>query len=154
TADAAPSAVEQSVRAAARAAKDAQPHLARPHRDSKDRVLLAMAEALVERTEETAAATARALAAADAAGIAPGLGGRLVPAPHRSFATAAQPRDAAARPGPVGEVIRGSVLRNGLELRELRVPMGAIGMVYEARPNVAVDAAGLALETGNAVVLR
>src|SRR5699024_9290777 len=52
------------------------------------------------------------------------------------------------------EVVRGSVLANGLELREVRVPMGVIGMVYEARPNVTVDAAGLALKAGSAVVLR
>lgn len=69
-------------------------------------------------------------------------------------AIAEQLRDAAGLPDPIGEVIRGSVLRNGLELREVRVPLGVIGMVYEARPNVTVDAAGLALKSGNAVVLR
>ena len=153
-AETASSAVEQSVREAARAAKDAQPHLARLHRDSKDRVLLAMAEALVERAEEIVAANARDLEAADADGIAPGLRDRLALDSERVTAIAAQLRDAASLPDPVGEVIRGSVLRNGLELRQVRVPMGVIGMVYEARPNVTVDAAGLALKSGNAVVLR
>lgn len=154
TAEAAPSAVEQSVRQAARVAKDAQPHLAKLHRDSKDRVLLAMAEALVERAEEIVAANVQDLEAADADGIEPGLRDRLALNTERVATIAAQLRDAASLPDPVGEVIRGSVLRNGLELREVRVPMGVIGMVYEARPNVTVDAAGLALKSGNAVVLR
>src|SRR4029079_12021993 len=63
-------------------------------------------------------------------------------------------RDIAALPDPVGEVVRGSTLANGLQIRELRVPMGVVAMIYEARPNVTVDAAGLALKSGNAVVLR
>jgi len=146
--------VENSVLAAARAAKDAQPALARLHRATKDRVLAAMAEALVARAEEIVSANARDLADADEAGIAPGLRDRLALDPERVGAIAQQLRDAAALPDPIGEVIRGSVLDNGLELREVRVPMGVIGMVYEARPNVTVDAAGLALKAGSAVVLR
>src|SRR5699024_4569697 len=63
-------------------------------------------------------------------------------------------RELAALPDPVGEVVRGSTLPNGLRLRQIRVPMGVVGMIYEARPNVTVDAAGLALKSGNAVVLR
>ena len=63
-------------------------------------------------------------------------------------------RDVAALPDPVGEVVRGSTLANGLQIRQVRVPMGVVGMIYEARPNVTVDAAGLALKSGNAVVLR
>lgn len=153
-AEAAESTVEQSVRQAARAAKDAQPHLARLHRDAKDQVLMAMAEALVERAEEIVAANARDLEIADAAGIAAGLRDRLALSAERIATIAGQLRDAASLPDPVGEVIHGSVLRNGLELREVRVPLGVIGMVYEARPNVTVDAAGLALKSGNAVVLR
>lgn len=146
--------VTTAVLAAARAAKDAQPALARLHRGTKDRVLLAMAEALVERAAEIVDANARDLAAADASGIAPGLRDRLALDAQRVAAIAQQLRDAAALPDPIGEVVRGSVLENGLELREVRVPMGVIGMVYEARPNVTVDAAGLALKAGSAVVLR
>ena len=146
--------VTTAVLAAARAAKDAQPALARLHRGTKDRVLLAMADALVERAAEVVDANARDLAAADASGIAPGLRDRLALDPERVAAIAEQLRDAAALPDPIGEVVRGSVLENGLELREVRVPMGVIGMVYEARPNVTVDAAGLALKAGSAVVLR
>ncbi|MHB2022567.1 MAG: glutamate-5-semialdehyde dehydrogenase, partial [Mycobacteriales bacterium] len=63
-------------------------------------------------------------------------------------------REIAALPDPVGDVVRGSTLPNGLELRQIRVPMGVIGVIYEARPNVTVDAAGLALKAGSAVLLR
>ena len=143
-----------AVHDAARAAREAQPSLARLHRDTKDAVLLAMADALVARAEEIVSANARDLEAADAAGMAAGLRDRLALDPQRVDAIAQQLRDAAALPDPVGEVMRGSVLRNGLELRQVRVPLGVIGMVYEARPNVTVDAAGLALKSGNAVVLR
>ncbi|AXK45309.1 glutamate-5-semialdehyde dehydrogenase [Brachybacterium saurashtrense] len=146
--------VTAAVLDAARAAKEAQPALARLHRAEKDRVLRAMADALVDRAGEVVAANARDLAAADAAGIAPGLRDRLALDEERVAAIAEQLRDAAALPDPIGEVIRGSMLDNGLELREVRVPMGVIGMVYEARPNVTVDAAGLALKAGSAVVLR
>ena len=148
------SAVTSAVHAAARAAKDAQPALARLHRGDKDQLLLAMAEALVARAEEIVEANARDLAAADESGIAPGLRDRLALDIERVGKIAQQLRDAAALPDPVGEVIRVSVLDNGLELREVRVPIGVIGMVYEARPNVTVDAAGLALKAGSAVVLR
>jgi glutamate-5-semialdehyde dehydrogenase len=63
-------------------------------------------------------------------------------------------RDIARLPDPVGEVVRGSTLANGLQIRQVRVPLGVVAMIYEARPNVTVDAAGLALKSGNAVVLR
>ena len=63
-------------------------------------------------------------------------------------------RDVAALPDPVGEVVRGGTLANGLELRQVRVPFGVVGMIYEARPNVTVDAAGICLKSGNAVLLR
>ena len=146
--------VESAVRGAARAAKDAQPVLARLRRAEKDALLHAMAEALVARADEIVAANAQDLAAADESGMAAGLRDRLALDPQRIASIAQQLRDAAALPDPVGEVVRGSVLANGLELREVRVPMGVIGMVYEARPNVTVDAAGLALKAGSAVVLR
>lgn len=113
-----------------------------------------MADALVHRAPEIVEANARDLEAADAAGMAPGLRDRLMLDEGRVAAIAQQLRDAASLPDPIGEVMQGSVLRNGLELRQVRVPLGVIGMVYEARPNVTVDAAGLALKSGNAVVLR
>ena len=146
--------VESAVRGAARAAKDAQPVLARLRRAEKDALLHAMAEALVARADEIVAANAQDLAAADESGMAAGLRDRLALDPQRIASIAQQLRDAAALPDPVGEVVRGSVLANGLELRQVRVPMGVIGMVYEARPNGTDDAAGLALKAGSAVVLR
>ena len=63
-------------------------------------------------------------------------------------------RQVAELPDPVGEVVRGSTLPNGLELRQIRVPLGVVGIIYEGRPNVTVDAAGLCLKSGNAVLLR
>ena len=63
-------------------------------------------------------------------------------------------REVAALPDPVGEVVRGGTLANGLELRQVRVPFGVVGMIYEARPNVTADAAGICLKSGNAVLLR
>ena len=72
----------------------------------------------------------------------------------RVAAVAQALRDVAALPDPVGEIVRGSTLANGLQIRQVRVPMGVIGMIYEARPNVTVDAAGLGLKSGNAVILR
>ena len=61
-------------------------------------------------------------------------------------------RDVAALPDPVGEVLRGSTLANGLRLRQVRVPFGVVGIIYEARPNVTADAAGICLKSGNAVL--
>ncbi|MCS6710826.1 glutamate-5-semialdehyde dehydrogenase [Brachybacterium sp. EF45031] len=147
-------ATREGVLAAARSARAAQPALARLHRDRKDQVLRAMADALVEAAHEIVTANAEDLEAADRSGIEAGLRDRLALDPQRVTAIAQQLRDAAALPDPVGEVVRGSVLANGLELRQVRVPLGVVGMVYEARPNVTVDAAGLALKSGNAVVLR
>ncbi len=63
-------------------------------------------------------------------------------------------RQVAGLPDPVGEVLRGSTLANGLELRQVRVPFGVVGIIYEARPNVTADAAGICLKSGNAVLLR
>ena len=63
-------------------------------------------------------------------------------------------REVAGLPDPVGEVLRGSTLANGLELRQVRVPFGVVGIIYEARPNVTADAAGICLKSGNAVLLR
>src|SRR6476620_3916356 len=72
----------------------------------------------------------------------------------RVHAVADALRDIAGLPDPVGEVVRGSTLANGLQIRQVRVPMGVVGMICVARPNVTVDAAGLDLKSGNAVVLR
>ena len=83
-----------------------------------------------------------------------GLLDRLTLDERRIGAIAEAVRDIASLPDPVGEVVRGSTLANGLQIRQMRVPMGVVGMIYEARPNVTVDAATLGLKSGNAVILR
>ena len=123
-------------------------------RGAKDRLLLAMADALVAGAPEIEAANGEDLRVGAESGLAEGLLDRLRLDAGRIAAIADALRELAALPDPVGEVVRGQRLANGLEVRQTRVPMGVVAMVYEARPNVTVDAASLALKSGNAVVLR
>lgn len=146
--------VSEQVLAVARRAKDASRALAVATRGTKDAALHALADALVAQPDRIVAANADDLARGRADGTSAGLLDRLALTPERIGAIAAALRDLAALPDPVGEVVRGSTLPNGLRLRQVRVPMGVVGMIYEARPNVTVDAAGLALKSGNAVILR
>jgi glutamate-5-semialdehyde dehydrogenase len=148
------SATEQDVRAAATRARDAAAELAAMCRGDKDVALHAMARALDEATAEILAANARDVEAGRAAGMADGLVDRLTLDDDRVAAMAQGLRDVAALPDPVGEVLRGYTQPNGLEIRQVRVPFGVLAMIYEARPNVTVDAAGLALKSGNAALLR
>ncbi len=120
----------------------------------KDAALEAIAAALIERTPEILEANARDLEAGREAGLTPALMDRLALDPGRVAVIARQARDIAALPDPVGEVIEGRRLANGLEVRKVRVPLGVIAVVYEARPNVTIDAAALCLKSGNAIVLR
>ncbi len=122
--------------------------------DVKDAALAAMADALVERTDEVLAANALDVAAAEADGTAASVVDRLRLDAGRVAGVAAALRELVALPDPVGDVVRGSRLPNGLQLRQVRVPFGVVGIVYEARPNVTVDAAGLCLKSGNAALLR
>lgn len=146
--------VSEQVLAVARRAKDASRALAVATRGTKDAALHALADALVAQSDRIVAANAEDLDRGRANGTSAGLLDRLALTPERIGAIAAALRDLAALPDPVGEVVRGSTLPNGLRLRQVRVPMGVVGMIYEARPNVTVDAAGLALKSGNAVILR
>ncbi|GAA4717744.1 glutamate-5-semialdehyde dehydrogenase [Pedococcus ginsenosidimutans] len=148
-----PAAVAQ-VATAARAARVASRRLALLTRADKDAALKALADALDAATDRIVAANAEDLERGRASGMTQGLLDRLALDPARVAAVARALRDVAALPDPVGEVVRGSTLANGLQLRQVRVPMGVVGMVYEARPNVTVDAAGLGLKSGNAVILR
>ncbi|MBD7918090.1 glutamate-5-semialdehyde dehydrogenase [Cellulomonas sp. Sa3CUA2] len=145
---------EVAVLAVARRAREASRALATATRATKDAALRALADALVAATDRVLAANAQDLERGRANGMSPGLLDRLALTPERVAAIADALRELAALPDPVGEVVRGSTLPNGLRLRQVRVPMGVVGMIYEARPNVTVDAAGLALKSGNAVVLR
>ena len=116
--------------------------------------LRAVADALVGATDSIVAANAEDLARGRADGLAEGLLDRLRLDAPRIAAIAAAVRGVAALPDPVGRVRRGSTLPNGLRLTQVQVPLGVLGVVYEARPNVTVDAAALAIASGNAVVLR
>ncbi|WP_166849049.1 glutamate-5-semialdehyde dehydrogenase [Isoptericola sp. BMS4] len=146
--------VTAAVHDVARRAKVASRALATANRATKDSALLALADALVEATAEVVEANAHDVERGRVNGMSPGLLDRLALTPERVAAVADALRELAGLPDPVGEVVRGQTLPNGLRLRQLRVPMGVVGMIYEARPNVTVDAAGLALKSGNAVVLR
>ncbi|GAA1868378.1 glutamate-5-semialdehyde dehydrogenase [Myceligenerans crystallogenes] len=145
---------EQAVREIARRAKVASRALTTANRAAKDAALAAVAEDLVANAERIVAANAQDMERGRANGMTPGLLDRLVLTPAKIEAIAGAVRDVAALPDPVGEVVRGQTLPNGLRLRQLRVPMGVVGMIYEARPNVTVDAAVLALKSGNAAILR
>ncbi|GIG39709.1 glutamate-5-semialdehyde dehydrogenase [Cellulomonas phragmiteti] len=145
---------EVAVLAVARRAREASRAFATATRATKDGALRALAEALVAATDRLLAANAQDVERGRANGMSPGLLDRLTLTPPRVAAIADALRELAALPDPVGEVVRGSTLPNGLRLQQLRVPMGVVGMIYEARPNVTVDAAGLALKSGNAVILR
>lgn len=147
-------ALREQVHEAARRAQLAAGLLAQLNRAAKDRALTVMAEALRANTEAILAANARDVRAGTEAGMATGLVDRLTLTEHRIEGIAAGLAKVAGLPDPVGEVVRGSTLANGLRVRQIRVPMGVVGIVYEARPNVTVDAAGLACKSGNAVLLR
>ncbi|WP_196781053.1 glutamate-5-semialdehyde dehydrogenase [Nocardioides sambongensis] len=143
-----------AVTATARRARTASRALAITTRATKDAALQAMADALDERVEEVLEANGRDVAAAEANGTPANIIDRLRLTGARVAAMAQGLRDVAGLADPVGEVVRGNVLANGLELRQVRVPFGVVGMIYEARPNVTADAAGICLKSGNAVLLR
>jgi glutamate-5-semialdehyde dehydrogenase len=137
-----------------REAKRASRALAQLDTGAKDAALHAIADALIERTPEILAANARDLQAGREAGLSSALMDRLRLDEGRVAGMAAGVRQVAALPDPVGEVIGGGRLPNGLDLRKVRVPLGVVAVVYEARPNVTIDAAALCLKSGNAIVLR
>jgi glutamate-5-semialdehyde dehydrogenase len=137
-----------------RAAQAASRELAGMSGALKDAALLRVADALEERAPEVLEANALDLAAGRESGLSDALMDRLALDRARISAIADAVRAIAALPDPVGELIDGSRLPNGLDVRKVRVPLGVIAVVYEARPNVTVDAAALCLKSGNAVVLR
>jgi glutamate-5-semialdehyde dehydrogenase len=136
------------------AAKAAAPYLARASTQTKNAALEAMAIALEAGQEAILEANGSDLANAQAAGVPAAIQDRLLLTENRLAAMADALREMIRLPDPVGDVVRGCRLPNGLELRQVRVPLGVIAMVYEGRPNVTVDAASLALKSGNACVLR
>ena len=123
-------------------------------RARKDAAVLAIADALDAAAPRIVAANAGDVARAVENGTDHAIVDRLTLTPERLHAIADAAREVAALPDPVGEVVRGYTLPNGLEVRQVRVPLGVVGMIYEARPNVTVDAAVLCLKSGNAALLR
>lgn len=144
----------ESVHETARRARLAAQDLRVLTRDQKDAALHAMADALNEHSEAIVVANASDISRARDNGTSDALIDRLTLTADRIAAIAQALRDVASLPDPVGEVIRGYTLPNGLQVRQIRVPIGVVGMIYEARPNVTVDAAGLCLKSGNAALLR
>lgn len=142
------------VHEAARRARVAARELATLSTEIKNRALRAAADRVLMDAHLIIAANERDLETAKAAGTAPAMLDRLALNPQRIDGVAAGLRQVASLPDPVGEVLRGSTLVNGLQLRQQRVPLGVVGIVYEGRPNVTVDAFGLTLKSGNAVLLR
>jgi glutamate-5-semialdehyde dehydrogenase len=135
-------------------ARTAAIELALATRRTKDAALEAMAAALLSDADEILAANTEDIDEARAAGTPDHLLDRLRLDPDRLAGMAAGLLEVAGLPDPVGEVVRGSTLANGLRLRQVRVPFGVVGIIYEARPNVTADAAGICLKSGNAVLLR
>jgi glutamate-5-semialdehyde dehydrogenase len=136
------------------AAKRASRTLATVGSGVKDAALQAIADALVEHGGEILEANSRDLEAGGESGLSAALLDRLALDERRIEAIAAGVRKIAALPDPVGEVTEGWRLPNGIDVRKVRVPLGVVAVVYEARPNVTIDAAALCLKSGNAIVLR
>lgn len=135
-------------------ARQAAIALASTSTDQRNRALLVMAHALVAKQDEIIAANEQDMVAARAAGTAPALLDRLELNPMRIKAISEALKSLSVLPDPIGEVVSGSRLANGIALSQVRVPLGVVAIIYEARPNVTADAAGLCVKTGNAVILR
>ncbi|MDX1882029.1 glutamate-5-semialdehyde dehydrogenase [Mycolicibacterium sp. 120270] len=146
--------LREQVHAAARRARVAARELAKLSTAAKNSALHAAADNVLREESRVLAANEEDLAAAKAAGTSDAMLDRLALNPQRIDAIAEGLRQVAGLPDPIGDVLRGRTLPNGLQLRQQRVPIGVIGMVYEGRPNVTVDAFGLTLKAGSAALLR
>ncbi len=142
------------VKAKAAAAKKAAGKLAITSTAIKNKAMLAMAQALLDKQEEILAANAIDMENAAAKGMKASMLDRLKLTPERIAGMAEGLEQVAALPDPIGNIVGGSRLANGLTVTKVRVPLGVIGIIYEARPNVTADAVGLCLKSGNAVILK
>ncbi len=138
----------------ARRAKVASRSLATVNRSAKDRALHAMADALAAAEADVLAANTLDVQAGRAAGIGDALIDRLSLNPSRVAGMVDGLRALAGLPDPVGDIVRGWTNANGVRVRQVRVPLGVVGIIYEARPNVTADAGGICLKSGNASLLR
>ncbi|TJY70473.1 glutamate-5-semialdehyde dehydrogenase [Arthrobacter sp. CAU 1506] len=144
----------EAVEAIAVRSRNAARRMARANRAWKDKALREIAESLVAKRDVVLQANRQDLDEGKANGTSAALLDRLTLDTKRIDGLAAALENLAALPDPVGTVMRGQTLPNGLRLRQVHVPMGVVAAIYEARPNVTVDIAGLALKSGNAVILR
>lgn len=142
------------IRSQAMACRAAAQVLAQLSSEAKTALLLGMADALDADAEPILAANARDLAAAQEKGTGTAMLDRLALSPARLAAVSAALREVATLPDPVGTVTRDDIRPNGIRVQKVRVPLGVIAMIYEARPNVTADAAALCIKAGNAVILR
>lgn len=149
-----PEDVQAAVHAIADRSRKAARRMGQANRAWKDRALRAIGAALVENRKHVLEANAMDVAVGRANGTSAALLDRLTLTPARIDGLVAALENLAGLPDPVGNVVRGQTLPNGLRLRQVNVPMGVVAAIYEARPNVTVDIAGLALKSGNAVILR
>jgi glutamate-5-semialdehyde dehydrogenase len=149
-----PQDVEAAVHAIADRSRHAARRMSRANRAWKDRGLRAIGAALLEQKRLILAANAKDVAAGKANGTSAAMLDRLTLTDARITGLVDALENLANLPDPVGNVVRGQTLPNGLRLRQVNVPMGVVAAIYEARPNVTVDIAGLALKSGNAVILR
>ncbi|MCF3140451.1 MULTISPECIES: glutamate-5-semialdehyde dehydrogenase [unclassified Paenarthrobacter] len=149
-----PEDVQAAVHAIADRSRKAARRMGQANRAWKDRGLRAIGAALVENRKHVLEANAKDVAVGRANGTSAALLDRLTLTPARIDGLVSALENLAGLPDPVGNVVRGQTLPNGLRLRQVNVPMGVVAAIYEARPNVTVDIAGLALKSGNAVILR
>jgi glutamate-5-semialdehyde dehydrogenase len=143
-----------TVQEQAQKARTAALALSSATRAAKDAALLAMADALAKAETAILEANDRDVARAEANGTSAALIDRLRLTPDRIAGMADALRELAALPDPVGDVVRGWTNANGVQVRQVRVPFGVVGIIYEARPNVTADAGGICLKSGNAALLR
>ncbi|HET6758026.1 MAG TPA: glutamate-5-semialdehyde dehydrogenase [Propionibacteriaceae bacterium] len=143
-----------TVQEQAQRARTAALTLSSAARATKDAALLAMADALTKSETAILEANERDVAHAQANGTSEALIDRLRLSPDRIAGMVEGLRELAALPDPVGDVVRGWTNANGVQLRQVRVPFGVVGIIYEARPNVTADAGGICLKSGNAALLR
>lgn len=135
-------------------AQKASVHLTRSTSELKNDVLMRLADLLSKRDQRIFAANEADVSAGKEAGLSHALLDRLTLNPSRLSGIIDDLQHVAEMPDPVGEIFDQKVLPNGLQVRKQRVPIGVLGVIYEARPNVTIDIAGLAIKTGNAVILR